>query len=144
MDTAQGTRLSFAARLLSAELMNLVKEHHRRYVKSCSDLTETIIVRLAKPARGYRVTVGILQRDAMSTRSQTVIGDRQQHSIHFISNRDSCEMDGKSKTESGDLECDEVEADNWPRTRTSIVARPLHARHPTGTGPFSILAAVFV
>jgi hypothetical protein len=95
--------------------MNLVKEHHCGYDKSSSELTETMIVRLTNPARGYKVTVNILQCDALSTTSQTVIGDSQQHSIHFISGMYCCERDGKSKTESGDLECDEVDAGDGPR-----------------------------
>jgi hypothetical protein len=52
----------------------------------------------------------------MSTRSQTVIGDREHHSIHFISDMDCCERHEKSKTESGDLDCDEVKAGDGPCT----------------------------
>jgi hypothetical protein len=64
------------------------------------------------------VTVGMLQRDVLSTRSQTVSVDRQQRSIHFILDMGCCERDGKSKTESGDLDCDEVDAGDGPRTMT--------------------------
>jgi hypothetical protein len=133
MEMSPETPVSFAAKHLPAELMEVLKEHIHGNDLSSFALTGKVLSRLPKPAKGYKVAVDTMIRDAnLSTKALTPLKDDRPLCTRPRQHIDYFESDEESEFELGDPESDESESDE---VHDAASGGRSSSQQPRRTGP---------